>query len=205
MKRRIFLLMLVFVFTLTVSTLFCQSDETPEEVIPTSKAWNNLKNSNSIRAIQIKKLRGDNFRINMRDIKNTLEKAGISEPVYIAVNFKNKELFSFGKFTPTIGTGGGKGPNPKSIKFNIPSVKSFRLGFLKDSGSGGPDVCETPPPPKDSLSRAKFRAYKPLRAKLVFKNSKGQVKAVMNIKIPGLSYAKSSPIPPMPIGEPDKK
>ena len=186
MKKTIIMVLSVFIFSLAVSTIYCQPVEEEEGANPLlRKAWSKMKRSSSLRTIQVTRLRGgENFKVNMRNIKNALEMAGISEAVFISINIKNKELFNMGKFSPSIvgksSGGDGPKPKPKDIKFHMSSLK-VKANFAMKKGGGD----EPKPKPKDKIA-GRTSVVQTTRAQLIFRNARGHVMASFNIGIRGL-------------------
>ena len=171
-KKTLIFLMVVFMLAVVLpTTLFCQEDEEEEEPVqarPNPMAWKMLETLDTLKNLKITAVeRGRVLEFDMKSIKLALEKVKLRKKAEISYINSNGMIYSLGTYAPTRRkkrrVRSGKewvliNPQPEPPRWdNMPFIKKLAEG----------KAVKGPPIPPNG------------KAKLVFKNIKGQVKAVV--------------------------
>ena len=204
-KKFLILIMVGFLFV-QINFLTAQEEEEP---VQARKAWMSLKNSRSLKVLKVSKLSKELCRIELNDIKVLLKKSGITVPTTVYLRSKNGKIIGkLGVFNPIVPDNGGAGRSKnlkkgskslvpdstgnrstrfkkkgtkslvpdstgnRSLKFRGPGmakiqIKKFDIPLLFENNSK-----------RDLARQKKFNNYS-----LVFKNSKGITKGLLDIAI----------------------
>lgn len=146
---------IIFLFIFFVLTLFSNILREPEK-LKIKSSWERLSVVKTLENIQIKKMNQHGLvEFEMIKIKKVLEDSGIIEKVIIELHQMGKIIANLGTFTPTYIPSSNQ---PYSVKFNsMPYHKNIR--FI--------EPC--------------LNKERPFI--LIFRNSKGKIKATLNVKL----------------------
>lgn len=176
-KNLLVFLMVVFILAVTLpTTLYCQEEEEEEDPVqarPNPMAWKMLETLDTLKNIRITEVeKGQALQFDMKRIKSALGKVKLRKRASISYINSNGMVYQLGTFAPTLGKkkiirSGKEGilinPQPEPPRWdNIPIL----IKLAKGKAVKGPSI---PPAGK---------------AKLVFKNIKGQIKAVVVLNVP---------------------
>ena len=111
------------VFVLVFSVLFLSSGLWAESK-PCKQCWAKLK-AKGIKTLKVKLVAKNNtIKVQMKNIQQALEKAGINEKVTVLLRIGNKNLGSLGSYTPSVKDDGEHG----NLKFkSMPEVKDLSV------------------------------------------------------------------------------
>ncbi len=177
MKKNILVFLMVVVISAAMLTvvfptaLFCQEEEEEEEPVqarPNPMAWKTLETLDTLKNLKITAVeKGRALQFDMKSVRSALEKVKLGKKVSISYINSNGMVYQLGTFAPVRGKkkrvrSGKEGisinPQPEPPGWgNIPFTKTLAVGSAVKGLSPGPAG----------------------KAKLVFKNMKGQVKAVV--------------------------
>ncbi|MEN8152806.1 MAG: hypothetical protein ABFR75_02190 [Acidobacteriota bacterium] len=160
MKHKFFVTIILIFCFLFISSAFLMAQEEEEEFAQERpNPWELVKADRGLNKLQIRKLGNGRFFINMRGIRNTINKAGINEKITIILQTKNgRNIAVLGSYTPA------RGRSFRGRRFS-----SMRNGFEDPLTALGPYF------KNKTIKRAMFR--------LAFKNSKGSIMALKLLQI----------------------
>jgi len=176
MKFKWFLVLIIVVFlSVQFNFLIAQIDDY-EDPLGARKAWFSLKNSKSLKVLKVSKFSRELCLIKLNDIKVLLRKSGITTPTTVYLRSKSGKIIDkLGIFNPvninkkrskSLVSGNGAG---RSVRFEGPSNVRIQLKKFDD-----PLLIKK----FDDPVFKKFNNYS-----LVFKNSKGITKGLLEISI----------------------
>lgn len=184
MKKNVWVcFLMVFILVLLPVSLFSQEEEEEEEPVqarPDPRAWEALKNMETLTTISIKELqKGTVLEFDMTKIKEALEKAKINVKVIVEYINSNGLVYKLGTYAPSFRSVKRSSPINKRLINPQPEPPRFHdipiLKRLKASTAI-----------KQAAMVSKGKAF------LVFKDINGQIKAAVEQKT--LRKIKSIPI-----------